>query len=673
MNAVANDLLEVRGVIDRIIYQKDDFMIGKLKTDKEEITFRGNIFGVEKSEEIIFKGVWKNHPKYGKQLEVKGWERPIPKTKEKIIVFLASLKGCGNRHAARIVNTLGENAIEIIMREKEEALLRIKGIGKKRASTIAQSVIANYELQNIISELSEFGINPEFVVKLYKKYGSQTVDVLKENPYLLTEMKGISFPQADEIARRIGICPTSGYRIEACVKYILNSYCHALGHCFLYENELIEKVVQMLNQSTDELIEKDEVSLSIFNLDEKAIIIENGRVYPKELYVYETKLAQKIKYILLAKNKTPSKKKIEKYIKEYQLKHGIILGEEQKQAIKTVLLNNLTILTGSAGTGKTTVVKAIIEIYQKFYPKNSISLSAPTGRASRKLQETTGHFAQTNHRLLGYKKDPSDGKNDGFEYNEENKLPHDFFIIDEMSMVDLHMAYSLFCAFQRNAKVLLIGDVHQLPSISPGNILRDLIDTGIPKVRLTEIYRQAQKSQIIVNANKINQGQPIQVDHSKGDMYFISREKPEDIQQTIIDSVKRFLELGYNMSDILVLSPIKKGIIGTIELNNLLQDILNPKSEEKQEVKHGKRIFRLGDKIMQTVNRADKGIYNGDIGIITEIGKEIVVDETGEREVEYIKTDFQGLTTVHYKQEWNELELGYCISVHKSQGGQARL
>lgn len=679
MNIIDNQfLVKEKGIVKRIIFNQNGYMIGVLeKSDGVQITFKGNIFGIEKNEEIILKGSWINHYKYGKQLEVKTWERPIPKTKEKIIAYLSSpyIKGCGEKQALRIVNHLGENAIEIILKEKEKALNGIKGIGKKKAATIANSVIATYELQNMISELSDYGINPEFTIKVYQTHGAETVSILKKNPYELTKMKLISFPNADEIARRIGISPLSSYRIEECINYILNKECYTSGHCFLPEEQLIELTELLLNQNQtpENIVDVQEIIQSIYNLEEKTIIMEDDKVYPKDLYIYETKLAKKISYIYSSKQPKLNQKKLEIAMKEYQLKNGIILGDEQKEAIKTVLNNNLTVLTGSAGTGKTTVVKAIIDIYKKFYPKNKISLSAPTGRASRKLEETTNHFAQTNHRLLGFKQNIEDGRSKGFEYNEENKLDYDFYIIDEMSMVDLHMAYALTNAMENKAKILFIGDVNQLPSISAGNVLKDLLETAsIPKITLTEIYRQAENSQIITNSNRVNKGLPIEVDHSIGDMYFINQKEDSTIKNTIIQSVLRFIEYGYDVSDILVLSPMKKGIIGTIELNKELQAILNPKDNKKKEIVYGNKIFRVGDKIIQTINRSEKGIYNGDIGIITDIKKEKVINKNGkEIEIDTIYSDFHGLKIKHTREEWNELEFGYSISIHKSQGGQA--
>lgn len=662
------ELKTITGKIKKIKFNDNGYMIAILKNDEKEITFKGTILGLEIDEEIILKGFWVEHEKYGKQFEVKKWERPIPQTKEKAIAYLSStfVKGCGEKQAQRIVEKLGENAVQIIMREQEQCLAGIKGIGKKRAVTIAKSIQETYELQNIIGELFILGITPEFTIKLYQEFGSNTIDVIKKNPYKLTEMKMVSFPKADEIAQRIGISPLSGYRIEACISYVLNEMCFKSGHCFIPETDLIQRCLLLLNQNAKEIADEQSVIQSIYNLEDKKIIIENSNVYPKNLYVYENKIAEKINILMKSKSKKfTNEKKINTYIKEYQLKNGIVLAEEQKRAIKETFRNNIMVLTGNPGTGKTTVVKAIIEIYKKVFPNDLISLSAPTGRASRKLQETTRHEALTNHRLLGYNQN-------GFEFDQDNKLPHDFFIIDEMSMVDLHMTNALLQAVSKESRVLFIGDVDQLPSINSGNVLKDLLETEVPSVRLTEIFRQAKESQIITNAHLVNKGEKLVINSAKNDMYFINQQDNKKIADMTINSALRFIDLGHTISEILVLSPMKKGIIGTIELNKRLQEAVNPMDINKAEIKHGDRIFREGDKVMQLVNRVNKGVFNGDIGIITYIGKTTTLNENNEKvEVDIIQCDYQGIAVTYTKDEWKEIELGYSISIHKSQGGQA--
>ncbi|WP_053071945.1 SF1B family DNA helicase RecD2 [Ornithinibacillus contaminans] len=662
------ELVAVKGVITNIIFHKEDYMIATLQADDNEITFKGTIFGLEKDEEVTLKGNWVEHHQYGKQLEVKKWERPIPQTKEKALAYLSSkfVKGCGKVQAKKIVEKLGDNAVQTIMREQEKCLKGIKGIGEKKAISIAKSVKETYELQNIISELTVIGVSPDLTIKLYQEYGSNTVSILKNNPYKLTEMKMISFPKVDEIAQRIGISPLSGFRIEACINYVLTEMCFKFGHCFIPETDLIQQTITMLNHNATEIADTQSVLQSIYTLEDNTIIIEEGKVYPKNFYIYENKIAERVNILLKYKtNHAINEQRLDELIKTYQLQNNMILAKDQIRAIKEAFKSNVVVLTGNPGTGKTTVVKAIIFVYRKLFPNDLISLSAPTGRASRKLQETTNHEALTNHRLLGYSKD-------GFEYNHENQLSHNFFIVDEMSMVDLHMTYSLLQAISKGSRVLFIGDVDQLPSVNAGNVLKDLLDSGVPNVRLKEIFRQAKESQIITNAHRVNKGNSIIIDDSKDDMYFINQQNNSNIADMTIKSALRFIELGYSLSDILVLSPMRKGIIGTIELNKRLQEVLNPFSFNKSEIRYGEKVFREGDKVMQLINRVNKGVFNGDIGIITYIGKTTTLDENEEKiEVDIIQCDYQGVTVTYKKDEWKEIELGYSITIHKSQGGQA--
>ncbi|MBA2176879.1 ATP-dependent RecD-like DNA helicase [Halobacillus locisalis] len=667
MDVAIKEICELQGKIEKVIFQKDNFMIGVLMQETgESMTFKGTLIGIEKGDEIILQGKTIQHPKFGQQLEVLKWERPIPKTRDKIIDYLSSsfIKGCGEKQAKKIVDKLGENAIQLIMEQGESSLKYVNGIGDKKALTIANSVKSTYELQEIVADLSNYGMEPLSIIKYYEKYGSDSADRLKRNPYELSREQLVTFPEADNIAERMGIPKTSFFRIESCVEFTLSQLCFKHGHCFVYEGELMDYTLKVLNQNTNEKVELVDIQNAVFNLEEHSIIVENQRVYPKEFFTYEYYLSEKVKQILNTKKKTVKEKKVDTYIKEFQLKRGITLAEEQKKAIKMALNENISVLTGSAGTGKTTVVEAILEIYQRFHPKHEISLSAPTGRASRKLEESTGHTAKTNHRLLGYK------QGGGFDHDHNNKLDHHFYIIDEMSMVDLQMSYSLLRAMPRQSKVLLIGDIHQLPSVNAGNVLKDIIEANaVPRIQLEEIFRQAQGSQIITNANKVNKGQSIELDAAKNDMYFINKSEESGIQDAIIKSTQRFRELGHDLSDILVLTPMKKGRIGTYELNERLQEVLNPPTPAKTEALHGKRVFRLGDKVMQTVNDPDKGIYNGDIGIITKIGKENSEDSTRPKDV--ITINFQGKVTSHEKSEWKQLDLAYAITIHKSQGGQS--
>jgi exodeoxyribonuclease V alpha subunit len=356
---------------------------------------------------------------------------------------------------------------------------------------------------------------------------------------------------------------------------------------------------------------------------------------------------------------------IDTAIKDYQVRSKIVLAEGQREAIRKLFTENLLILTGGPGCGKTASVKAVIDVYQRLNPVASIALAAPTGRASRKLTEVTGLDAATIHRLINFR--PGEEP----EFNESNPLEADLLIVDEISMMDIQLADLLFRAINpHQTKVLLVGDQDQLPSVNPGNVLKDMLDAGVPHVRLTEVFRQAQNSQIVTNAHRINKGESIVIDPAKQDFYFIQREKPEEIAATIRNSVVRFTQLGYTAADILVLSPMKKGPIGTEELNRVLQETLNPSAPHKEEIAVGKTVFRVGDKIIQTKNNYAKEVFNGDIGTIDRI--DYLLDKEGQVTVEKgLYCTINGQVVTYTKEELHELQLAYSITIHKSQGGQA--
>ncbi|MEK4404943.1 ATP-dependent RecD-like DNA helicase [Sporosarcina sp. FSL K6-6792] len=656
---------EFIGIVVKVLYRNEDFLIAKLQTDNEELTIKGSIYGVNKGEEVKVRGTWENHTQFGKQFVVEFWERPIPQTKDQVIAFLASplIKGCGPKQSVVIAEKLGEDALMIISQQGEASLLGIKGIGKKRASNIVESVRSTFEVQKIISELLVFGISVRMAMRLYKEYESNTVAVVTENPYKLTELNLIGFLKADEIAQKIGISPLSGYRIDACVNYVLKETCFSSGHCYVLEESLLAEAARALNHNTIEenKVSMDELAQSIYRLEEKHIVIEDNCVYPKFLFTYEDRLARKLSEMKGSRDGValPS---LEKQITNYQKKQGIILAEKQRDAIRRLFEEQMLILTGGPGTGKTTVIRAMIDVYKELYPELIICLAAPTGKASRQLSEVAGHDASTIHRLIGYQQGEIP------TYNWQDKLSCDLLVVDEMSMVDVQLASLLMDALENDTKILFVGDTDQLPSVNPGNVLSDMIQSGLPTVALTEVFRQAQESQIISNAHRVNQGKSLLIDSDKGDFYFIHQEDPKRIAGYIVRSALRFQELGYSISDILILSPMKKGPAGTIALNDQLRDALNPADSTKNEWKIGKNLFRLGDKVIQIKNNQSKGVFNGDIGVITKISKEVI--ENSET-VEKMTCDFMGIKVSYEKSETKELELGYAITIHKSQGGEA--
>ncbi|GIP08255.1 ATP-dependent RecD-like DNA helicase [Paenibacillus macerans] len=626
----------------------------------EPFTIKGSLFGVNKGERVTVYGRWETHVKYGEQFSVERWERPLPKTRDQVISFLCSkfVKGCGKKRAEIITKHLGDKALERIMNEGPSCLTGIKGIGEKQAVQIADSIKSNFEIQQIMMTLLPYGITAETITKMYKQWGAECVEIVRRNPYRLTEIRLIGFLKADEIAMSIGISQDSPYRLNAALHYVLHEMCYGGGHCYVPEDQLLRKTLEVLKGVSKQAIMEE---LQLMSAHDQ-VVWEDEKVFPKHLYVYETKLAHKL--ACMANRSGEAMPFLDQAIREYQLQYGIVLAEKQREAIRELFRQQLFIVTGNPGTGKTTVVQAMIEVYRKQYPKAKIGLCAPTGRAARKLGELTGLDSETIHMMLGFRPGTEP------EYGEHQPLPFDLIFADETSMQDLQLAYNLFQAIGNHTKVVLIGDSDQLPSVGPGNVLHDLIDVGIPHVRLTEIFRQAQASQIIMNAHRINRGEQIIVDPNKDDFFFIQQEDPERIAELIVRSILRFLEKGYGIEDILVLSPMKKGPIGTEELNRRLQYAVNPPSPNKKEWEMGGRIYRQGDKVIQTSNEYNKGVLNGDIGVVIDLI--FLKNDAGEITNEKgLVCDFQGCKIVYTKEDLKSLQLAYTITIHKAQGGQA--
>ncbi|QUH24932.1 ATP-dependent RecD-like DNA helicase [Serpentinicella alkaliphila] len=670
-------MIELEGQLVEIIFSNDTngYTVASLLFDEDEVTIVGYMPTVKIGDKLALKGKWTMHPIYGQQLEVNQYRLVMPSTENEIVSYLSSgmIPGVGEKMAKRIVDHFGLKTIEILTKSPEK-LLEVSGIGKSKLVGIKEAFLEQHELREIILFLNKYNIPTNYGVKIYKKYGGQTIDIIQENPYRLAEeIRGIGFKTADEIARTLGIPFDSKYRVYAGTRYIINAF-NLEGHTYIPGEILVERAKKLLNVKED-LIEEAVQYLALDQKIQLERLCDEIIVYSMPYYYAETNVCKKI--IELSKVELDEQKiDKEKVIEELE-SVTISLAKKQREAILQAVENGILVITGGPGTGKTTTVNTLIKVFEKF--KLKVILGAPTGRAAKRMTEATGKEAKTIHRLLelGYVGDDVEMT---FNRNEENPLDCDVLIIDEVSMVDILLMNSLLKAIARGTRVILVGDVDQLPSVGAGNVLRDIIESNIVKVvKLDEIFRQAQESMIIVNAHKINQGLYPELNVKDKDFFFMSRFDEDKLLNTLVELTTDRLPKHYKidpMKDIQILAPMKKGRIGTVNLNKQLQQYLNPPNKNKKEKTLKEKLFRIGDKVMQIKNnytlkwhnidpdaieQRGEGIFNGDIGYVFDIDKDedkltIVFDEC--RLVEY---DFSQL---------DEIELAYCVTIHKSQGSE---
>ena len=616
------------------------------------------------------------HPSYGLQLQVTGHKVKEPEDRESIERYLGSgaVKGIGPALAGKIVAKFGEDTFRI-MEEEPERLAEIKGISERKAREICVQVEEKKDLRQAMIYLQKYGISINLAVKIYQKYGLGIYSILEENPYRLADdIEGVGFKTADEIAFRIGIHTDSDFRIQSGIFYTLLQSVQE-GHVYLEEKVLSAKAAQLLEvEITD--IEKYLMDLAM----EKKVVLkqdeEQVRVYPAKYYYMEMNTALMLKELNIRYEEDDSL--IRKRIEKLEKQNESTLDERQREAVAEAVKNGIFILTGGPGTGKTTTINAMIRYFLS--EGMDIRLAAPTGRAAKRMTETTGYEAQTIHRLLEVSGNPEETGKGGFGRNQENPLETDVVIIDEMSMVDLPLMHALLSAVIPGTRLILVGDINQLPSVGPGKVLKDLIDSEVfPVMMLTRIFRQAQESDIVVNAHRINAGLEVRLDNKSRDFFFLKRQDADVIISVILTLIQKKLPryVDAKMTDIQVLAPMKKGLLGVERLNRILQQYLNPPSPKKQEKEYGEKIFRVGDKVMQTKNNyqleweiatkyglvVDKGIgvFNGDIGIVTAIH---TYDET-------VEVEFDEKRKVKYPFKLlDELELAYAVTIHKSQGSE---
>ena len=673
----------VTGYIDHIIFRNEDngytVMVLKGVKDEDELTCVGTFPVITQGASIEAEGSFIQHPVYGKQFQAVRLTEKMPEDAMAMERYLGSgaIKGIGAALAGRIVRHFGADTLRIV-EEEPERLAEIKGISEKKAHEIAIQIAEKSEMRKVMMFLQKYGISLNLGAKIYQKYGDSVYSVLQENPYRLADdISGVGFKIADEIAYRIGIHTDSDYRIKSGLSYTLLQ-AGGEGHVYLPREELFRRAEQLLGVDAS-YMEKHLVDLSM----ERKIIQkeENGQVfvYPAQYYYLELNTARMLRELDI--DCPEDEHIVERRICQIQKETGTVLDEMQKKAVKEAAGHGLLVLTGGPGTGKTTTINAIIRFFES--EGAELRLAAPTGRAAKRMTEATGYEAQTIHRMLeltGMPEDDREGQPVHFERNAENPLEADVIIIDEMSMVDIHLMHSLLMAVTAGTRLILVGDENQLPSVGPGNVLRDIIRSGqFPVVELTKIFRQASESDIVVNAHKINRGEQVEINNKSRDFFFLKRYDADIIIRVVIALIQEKLPKYVEAKpfEIQVLTPMRKGLLGVERLNQILQRYLNPPDPSKKEKEIGQGLFREGDKVMQIRNNyqlewevrgrygipVDKGVgvFNGDTGIIRTINEFAELAEVEFEDGRYAQYTFKQL---------DELELAYAVTIHKSQGSE---
>lgn len=673
----------IEGYVDHIVFRNDDngYTVFVIDEDGDDVTCVGSLQTIGEGEYLEMTGDYIEHPVYGEQFKIQSYEIKVPEDEESVRRYLGSgaIKGIGPAMAKKIVSMFGKDTFRI-MEEEPERLANVKGISQKKAMEISDQVQSKRDMRKAMIYLQQYGINLNLAVKIYKEYGQKMYTILQQNPYKMADdIEGVGFKIADEIAAKIGIRTDSDFRIRSGILYVLTQ-ASINGHIYMPKDELEQGIVELLQ-------------LSEFNLDghlmdmviDKKIFVKDidgvQCVYGANLYYTELNVAN----MLMELNITDKidEEKLKKKILKIEDRAGIALDELQEKAVIEAAQHGVMVITGGPGTGKTTTINTIIKLFES--ENMDIRLAAPTGRAAKRMSETTGYEAQTIHRMLEVSMGMIDensrtNESNGFERNESNPLECDAIIIDEMSMVDIYLMNALLKAIIPGTRLILVGDVNQLPSVGPGNVLRDIINSEkFPVVKLNKIFRQASESDIVVNAHKIHNGEKIDLKKRSNDFLYLDREDANRIISATITLIKEKLPDYVNSSqnEIQVLTPMRKGAVGVERLNTILQEYLNPPASDKKQHEIGDVIFREGDKVMQIKNdyqleweicnrygialEKGMGVYNGDTGVIKSINKYMEMLEVEFEEGKIVKYSFKQL---------DELELAYAVTIHKSQGSE---
>jgi exodeoxyribonuclease V alpha subunit len=658
---VNKPLEKVRGTLERITYYNEDnsFTIARLMPEggRDVVTVMGTFSHPVIGETYICSGNWTMHPQWGAQMSVVRHEVVRPATAAAIERYLGSgmVKGVGPVTAKRIVAKFGDRALDIIETTPDE-LLSVPGLGAKTLATIKSAWQEQSAVRNVMVFLQSHGITPTYAAKIFKKYQNQSIAIVEQNPFqLATDIWGIGFKTADQIARNMGFAEDDHRRLEAGLVYVMNQAVDTGGNVYLTKEELTQESALVLgdhniDDALTTLLGSDRLIAEKITV---AGISETG-IYTPELYEAEKNIAVRLRELLANPVRTTpvSSNQIIK------ADGDMPLSDEQLAAVRLTLTSRVIAITGGPGVGKTTTTKAIVQAFKE--KGKAVLLASPTGRAAKRLSEVTGFPAVTVHRLLAF--DPKKG---GFQRNEESPLECDMLLVDESSMLDTPLTNSLLSAVPNSAQVIFVGDVDQLPSVGPGNILRDILSSGVvPVARLTKVFRQAAQSAIISGAHAINVGRMPYLAGPRepgSDFVFIEEEDPERLARKIVAIATNSLtKRGFAVSDVQVLAPLQRGSAGSMFLNELLQQAINPPREDRPEIRRGSRLFRLGDRVIQLRNNYDKQVYNGDIGVVSSVD----VTDTAMRVV------FDGREVAYENPELDELALAYSLSIHKSQGSE---
>lgn len=651
-------MIKIRCVVERITYQNQEngysVMRVKVKGYSELVTLVGNLLDVPVGAVLLCNGEWKMDKRYGQQFACETWEEVMPATVYGIEKYLGSglVKGIGPKYAHLIVERFGTETIEVI-EDDIERLYEVPGIGKKRVEKIRDSWEKQKDIKNVMIFLQQYGVSTAYAAKIYRQYGKDSIDNVKENPYRLADdIWGIGFKTADSIASKMGYEKNDLRRCRSGISYTLNELSNE-GHVYAVEEQLIEAAKKLLEADEEPITQAITEMIASENL-----IRENEAIYLPPFYYSERGTAKKLLALMHGQGTDLNGQgaglfNMKTDIKAMEKASGITYDEVQIAAIEQAVRSKVMVLTGGPGTGKTTTTQGIITAYKTAGMR--ILLAAPTGRASKRMSEATGMEAKTIHRLLEF------NPQDGYKRNEENPLEGDALIVDECSMIDIILMYNLMKAIPEHMRLVLVGDIDQLPSVGAGNVLRDIIDSDkIPVVRLTRIFRQAQSSRIVMSAHAINQGRyPDTSNGKQTDFFFIKNEDPEQVATEIVNLVKHRLPKAYNqpLSNIQVLTPMQRSVVGAAHLNMMLQQALNPSTLG---ISRGGTTYKQGDRVMQIRNNYDKNVFNGDIGTVEKVNME---DRT-------ISVFFEDHLVEYEATELDELTLAYATTIHKSQGSE---